>query len=244
MVSQPRSLSPQQGGGAPLVLALETATRRLSVALFEGTTCLDALDDDEDGLHAERLLPAIDSLLRSAGTSVPELAGIALSIGPGSFTGLRIGLATVKGLVFGGTQPVVGVPTLLGLADVADAAVPVRGALLDARRGEAYAGWAAAGSKRLEGEGVYTPEEFAAAVPEHAVLAVGEGAEGFAEALASQRAVELVSPVPACARRIGRIGVEMLSAGAGADSARLSPRYLRRAEAEVVRTGERFEAPG
>ncbi|NNL85753.1 MAG: tRNA (adenosine(37)-N6)-threonylcarbamoyltransferase complex dimerization subunit type 1 TsaB [Myxococcales bacterium] len=242
MVSQPRRLSPTRAEGAPLLLAVETATRRLSVALFEGTTCLDAIDDDENRLHAERLLPAIDGLLHRAGTSVPELAGVALSIGPGSFTGLRIGLATVKGLLFGGTQPVVAVPTLLGLAAATDAGAPVRGALLDARRGEAYAGWCAAGSTKLQGEGVYTPDELAAVVPERAVLAVGEDAGAFGEALASRRSVELLAPVPACARRVGRIGAEILAAGGGGDSERLSPRYLRRAEAEVQRTGERFEA--
>ncbi len=230
MVQEPRGL----------ILAIDTATRRLSVALMDGDACVGRYDDDEKRLHAEGLLPAIEGLLRTAAVSVEELLAFAVSIGPGSFTGLRIGLATVKGLTFGGTQPVVPVPTLLGLAVAADAP-GVRGAVLDARRGEAYAAWLPRGAAALAGEGVYTPESLAAVLPPGATIAVGEDADAFAKSLSGRVEVSLVQPVPTCAERIGKLARPLLAGGVGGPGADLVPHYVRRAEAEVRRTGERFE---
>jgi len=228
--------------GEGCILAIDTATRRLSVAVVSPAGCLASIQDDDDRIHSERLLPAVDSLLRELGLSVRDLAGVALSVGPGSFTGLRIGLATVKGLTFGGGPPVVAVSTLAGLCLATDPSAKVRGALLDARRGEAYAGWCSGQVPRqLANERVYTPEELAAEVPAGCVLAVGEDAESFAEALAQRVSVERIPAVRADAERIGELGLVLLARGEGAPADALVPRYVRRAEAEVKRTGKRFE---
>ena len=88
---------------------------------------------------AESLLPAVEDLLRAAGCELAAIEAFALSIGPGSFTGLRVGIATVKGLAFGTPRPVAPVSTLAALAVGAGRAdVPVV-PMLDARRGEVYA---------------------------------------------------------------------------------------------------------
>jgi tRNA threonylcarbamoyladenosine biosynthesis protein TsaB len=165
----------------------------------------------------------------------------AVSIGPGSFTGLRIGLATLKGLAFGSSRRSVAVPTLEALAQPARGAGPVV-ALLDARRGELYA--AGFDGAAAVPEGVYTPEALARLLPPRCTL-VGEGAQLFGTALRALRgpgvALAPGSLALPRARHVGALAARVLAAGGGGDAAELAPRYLRRAEAEVRRTGLRVE---
>jgi tRNA threonylcarbamoyladenosine biosynthesis protein TsaB len=119
-----------------MILGIETATAQGEVALLEG----DALVGEralEGGAqrHAASLLLAIDALLE--GTSLDAVEGIALSIGPGAFTSLRIGLATALGLCFGTDRWIVPVPTLAALASQAPGDAPVV-PMLDARKGQIY----------------------------------------------------------------------------------------------------------
>jgi tRNA threonylcarbamoyladenosine biosynthesis protein TsaB len=237
---------------APLLLALESATRSASVALLRGEQLLLLRSAGPERDLAEVLLPLVDRVLSEAECSLEAVGGFALTIGPGSFTSLRIGLATVKGLAFGTGRPVAPVSTLeamaLGPALAADrelAVVP----MLDARKGEVYA---AAYTRRGEGlaclveEGVYSPAELAQAL-EGPCLLVGEGAALLGEQLIALCGpeVELGSGASEpLAKAVGRVGARSLASGAGVDAADLVPRYLRRAQAEVVRTGVRFEGPG
>jgi tRNA A37 threonylcarbamoyladenosine modification protein TsaB len=118
--------------------------------------------------------------------------------------------------------------------------------MLDARRGEVYAAGYAGASRRevVVPEGVYTPEELCARIRPPCVL-VGEGAAlcGSAIAAALGEGVALLPPPEgnASARHVGALGVEQLARGSWVLAAQLVPHYLRRAEAEVKRTGERFE---
>lgn len=192
-------------------------------------------------------MPAVDAVLRRAAVSLGEIDAFAVSIGPGSFTSLRVGLATVKGLAFGGSCPVAPVSSLAALAGaVPDAGLPVV-PLLDARRGEFYAAVYAPGGRPAEpilAEGVYTPDALIAALPRRCVL-VGEGAAlcGDAIARALGTGIERSDLRPA-ARHVGVLGARLLAAGGGVAAAGAAPRYVRRAEAEVKRTGERFEPSG
>lgn len=130
------------------LLALDTSTDWLSLALhWRGETICRAWQVQQK--HAELTLPAIQQLLADAGASLGDLQGLALSIGPGSFTGLRIGCGIVQGLAFGFELPVVGVNTLAALA--ADIDQPNVLAVLDARMGELYvAGFAQADGVQRE----------------------------------------------------------------------------------------------
>jgi len=197
---------------------------------------------------AESLLPGIDAVLREASLALGDIEGFAVSIGPGSFTGLRVGLATVKGLCFGNERPVAAVPTLAALgAGAADDGLPVVG-LLDAQRGEVYAAlFRFPGPEALpeEGEpalGVYTPDALAARLPERCHL-VGEGLGVCGERLRELGGPGVVLGAPRAARAfdVGRLGRRMLARGEGMAAADLVPRYVRRAQAEVDRTGARFE---
>jgi tRNA threonylcarbamoyladenosine biosynthesis protein TsaB len=228
------------------LLAIESATGPASAVLWRAGETRDEEAAAPEAGPSAALLPAIDRLLRRAGVGVRELAAFAIAIGPGSFTGLRIGVATLKGLAFGSPAPVAAVSTLAGLARGAGPGPEPVVALLDARRGEVYAGAFQREGEQADAslsEGVYTPEELIARLPPRCRL-IGDGA-----ALVHGRLAAALGPEVTLAREgglrarpVAELGARLLAQGAGIPAAELVPRYLRRAEAEVRRTGERFEA--
>ncbi len=238
------------------LLAFETATRVASVALLRDGELLGEKLGPSEQTTAESLLPSLDELFADCGLTLDSVDAFAVSVGPGSFTGLRVGIATLKGLAFGGGRPVAPVPTLAALArTVSDPSHPSAAsepvvAMLDARRGDVYAAAyaASAGSPAREilAEGVYSREDLVRKLPPACVL-VGEGVlvcgEWLRERLGSGVRVQPPPASDARARHVAVLGAALLAAGRGVDVAELVPRYLRRAEAEVKRTGERFEGP-
>jgi len=128
--------------GRCVVLGVETATAVGGAAVVEvreGTIQLVAELRIGAGQYAERLMGVIDHVLRQAGLTVHALDGFAFSSGPGSFTGLRIGLATVKGLAQATGRPVLPVPTLEAMAMTAPAGTSLICPMLDARQHEVFA---------------------------------------------------------------------------------------------------------
>lgn len=119
-----------------VLLAIDTAAPRLQLALLRDDDRLDTLVEDMATGQAERLFPALGELLARAGARYADLTRVAVTTGPGSFTGLRIGLSAARGLGLALNIPVLGVPSLLALS-LAARCTPVA-VLLDARRGEAY----------------------------------------------------------------------------------------------------------
>jgi len=232
----------------PLLLAIETATRDTSVALLRGDELIAEACETEGAAAAETLLPAIDRLLRENEVTAADIDAFAVSIGPGSFTGLRVGLATLKGLAFGSDRPVARVPTLTALAWVSPRRDLPVAALLDARRGEMYAAVYDLDDRGPRGrldEGVYAPHELIPHLPPECIL-VGEGASVFGSEIQDQLgAGVVVAGGLVSAAAVGWVGARMLARGEGVSATELVPRYVRRAEAEVQRTGERFEpVPG
>jgi tRNA threonylcarbamoyladenosine biosynthesis protein TsaB len=236
------------GSGRLLLLAVETSCGTPSVALLRGEEVLAEEQAATGRSGAESLLPCVDAVLRRSGVALEEAQAFAISIGPGSFTGLRIGVATLKGLAFGGELPIAPVPSLAVLARGAPVARDPVVALVDARRGEFYAA-----AYRLEGaarepvacepaEGVYTPEQLAPLLPP-ACLLVGEGAGLCGERIRelTRSNVRLEPAAEPHARDVGVLGARRIARGEAVSAAALVPRYVRRAEAEVKRTGRRFE---
>lgn len=121
------------------VLAVDTSTKMGSAALTEDDRLIAQIQLNVEVTHTERLLPAIQILLEQAGWNLENLEGLALAIGPGSFTGLRVGLATMKGFAQAQNLPLVGVSSLLALACNGSAGDQPVLACLDAHRGEVYA---------------------------------------------------------------------------------------------------------
>lgn len=122
----------------PLILSVETATLAGSVALTRGEDVLAAVAGGAKVSHSNTLLKDIDTLLSESHVSLPEIELFAVAIGPGSFTGLRIGIATVKALAVTLDRPCAGIPTLEAVA-VAAGPSPRTVALLPAGRGEVFA---------------------------------------------------------------------------------------------------------
>ncbi len=200
---------------------------------------------------SETLLPAIDALLRRTRCELAAIEAFAVCAGPGSFTGLRVGIATVKGLAFGSGIPVAAVSTLAALALRAPRTRDPIVALLDARREEVYAASFARSEGALEPgdlpEGLYTAEELTLRLPARCVL-VGDGVAVCGERIRAALGPGVRQLPPprgrVRARDVGLLGFRLLERGEGLDPADLVPRYLRRAEAEVRRTGERTEPRG
>lgn len=121
----------------PVTLAVDTAAPRLQIGLLKPDGSADVSVDDIATGHAELIFERIAALLVRNGLGYADLARIVTTTGPGSFTGLRIGLSAARGIGLARGLPVVGVPSLLAISLSAPAGKPVS-VLLDARRGEAY----------------------------------------------------------------------------------------------------------
>ena len=218
------------------VLAVDTSTMAGGVALLEGSRVVGESLLDVRTTHSERLMLAVDRALTDAGWRADSLDGFAVTVGPGSFTGLRIGLAAVKGLAFALGRPIAAVPTLdamaAGLPWTTRAVCPV----LDARKSEVYASlyrWDGLAMRREWEYLALSPEALAARLGEP-VLGIGDGA-----ALITSPWMTLVEPVrrgPSAAV-VGWLGHERLRRGETVDAAALVPLYLRPSEAELKRRG-------
>ena len=123
-----------------LILSLDTSTQNCSVALHENGQLITQELVSEEGSHSKALTLLIEKVMKTAGLELSELSAVAVSNGPGSYTGLRIGLATAKGICFALDKPLICLPTLQVLASAVDAtAGSLLLPLLDARRMEVYA---------------------------------------------------------------------------------------------------------
>ncbi|MBU4310439.1 tRNA (adenosine(37)-N6)-threonylcarbamoyltransferase complex dimerization subunit type 1 TsaB [bacterium] len=120
------------------ILGIETSTMTGSIALMDEERLIAEYTLNLRETHSSRLMPAIDRILKDASLTIKDLNGIAVSLGPGSFTGLRIGIATAKGLAQGLDIPIVGIPTLDGLAFNLSHCKDLICPILDARKGEVY----------------------------------------------------------------------------------------------------------
>jgi tRNA threonylcarbamoyladenosine biosynthesis protein TsaB len=220
------------------VLGLDTATRRASVGLLvDGAIAAEGAR--EDGRHATSLLPLIDEVLRAAGCAVGDLDGIAVSAGPGSFTGLRIGLSVAKGLAWAAQVPLVGVSTLEALVRTLE---PRRGTvhtLLDARKGEIYAACFESGPsgwERRMADAVTTPEALLPALKAPCTI-LGDAVLAYGAWFSSRLGNALtVLPWAAYAPRgasVAELGAARLRNGAVTPLRDLEPYYARLPDAQL-----------
>ncbi len=212
------------------VLALDTATEACSVALLTDDDLVGRSAEVGRG-HAEQVLGMVDAVLAEAGISLAKLDGIAASIGPGAFTGVRISVAVAQGLCFGANLPVVPVTTLEALAlQAMQGGMSHALACLDARMGEVYWGCfasdaahalVACGAPRVgSAAGVKLPDA-------GRYRGIGRGFAAYPELAALARLESVQSNALPDAREMARIGTVRLLAGAGMDPADLRPQYLR-----------------
>jgi tRNA threonylcarbamoyladenosine biosynthesis protein TsaB len=221
------------------ILAFDTSTEYCSVALWR-----DGAVDTREALagqrHSQLLLPMVDELLRHHGVSVRALDGIAFGHGPGSFTGLRIGCGVAQGLALGAGLRVVGVDTLLAMAQATGAGRAV--CCLDARMGEIYhaayrradAGW-----DSVHSPGLCAPGE-APALPAGSWTGCGSGFAAHGAALKQRYAGCLSTVLPDIfphARHIAQLAAREFEAGRSVSAAQALPVYIR--DKVALKTTER-----
>jgi tRNA threonylcarbamoyladenosine biosynthesis protein TsaB len=221
-------------------LALDTATAFASVAVGEPPEARSTTLLEGPRTHAGGIVELIDRTLRASGLAVADLAGIVVSDGPGSFTGLRIGWAAAKGLAQERELPLVTIPALAAAAASAAAVlgpVPIA-ACFDALRGQIFGAVYVLRPERLEvvvAPGLWTPEELIAATPERPRAAVGDGAVRYSAALEQWTGARTLD-----VRALRPTGASLLAlqslAGVGRrieDPATAEPDYGRPAEAQA-----------
>lgn len=227
------------GSPSSPVLGIDTATHTVSVAVADAHGHLLAQGTLDASGRSDDLLVLIDDVCRRANVAPRELAAVAVGAGPGSFTGLRIGMATAKGIAFAAGCPLWLASSLHALAEEAAAELAPASlvvAALDARRGEVYCGfYGGPALTALAPEQVVPPEQLAETVariaaPGAVVSYCGDALESYPEALAAATASWLSKPRTPGALSVIRLALR----GARHDDLTSGrPAYLRLAEAEV-----------
>lgn len=191
----------------------------------------------ESRSHTVSLPRLVERTLAAAGLVIADVDALAVSIGPGSFTGLRVGLALAKGLAFAGRLPLVGVPTLEALAWAADAAPGERiCAALDARKQEVYAALfdaSADGPRRLTPDMALRPADLAARLEPRCVL-VGDASDVHGAVLGVRAVVRPFATHHPRGGIVARLGAARLARGDADDVGALEPTYVRAPEAELA----------
>lgn len=225
-----------------LTLALDTSSLAGSVAVLRDESLLGVVSTRGAENYSSRLFRHLDFLLQDLSLALNDFDLFAVSAGPGSFTGLRVGLAAAKGWAEVYAKPVAGVSALEAVAAQSASASRVLVPVLDARRGQFYFGAYrnAPGERALEGdERVASPDEFVECIAE----------------LSAAGSLTIVSPDPALLRNvmprlkadhaqlhivsavlaptIGRLGLERARRGSVSDSLALDANYVRRSDAEL-----------
>lgn len=225
-----------------LILAIDTSGRHGSIALCRGdgdSFEVLQLTSLEGGTYSAQLLPQIAETLQQNSLNKTDVDGFVVVSGPGSFTGLRVGLSTVKGLCEVLRKPLATVSMLEAVVLTHGPAGASTIAVLDAGRGEIYVGEyrLSSGRATLVREYIAKLDEFAAQPPVVSgdLLTVdAKVAEGLQ---AANRNVILVAPVNA--GEIGRIGIRKLMAGETDDPATIDVNYIRRSDAEIFSTAKK-----
>lgn len=222
------------------ILGIDTSTTHVGVALGVDGAVVAHTSDPAERRHAEMLVPAIDALLRDAGARPGDLDALAVGIGPGLFTGLRVGVTTAIVMARALDVPVVAVPTLdlLALPHAADGRIVAP--VVDAKRREVFSATYATGPDgvvRRTDDAVGPAVDVADALDALGldVLVVGDGAAAFPDAFAGRDRLEVAGPehaVPSVPTLVLR-AFDDLAAGLAVDADAVRPRYLRKSDAEL-----------
>ncbi|MEA2624123.1 MAG: tRNA threonylcarbamoyladenosine biosynthesis protein TsaB [Candidatus Binatota bacterium] len=219
------------------VLGIDTATAVATAGVFAGGRLVSERSDFVPGRHAGRLPDLVSSVLRDAGLDVGDLSGVAVSVGPGSFTGLRVSIGLAQGMAFASATPLVGVSTLEALAAAAPLACGWIAVCLDARKGEVYLALfrrSDDGVERVTADLALPPEAAVCRIEllEGDVAIVGDAAETHGEAFHALaiRAVPFRDVHPR-GGIVARLGSGRTPA---ADPGEVLPRYVRASAAEMA----------
>ncbi|OQY34652.1 MAG: tRNA (adenosine(37)-N6)-threonylcarbamoyltransferase complex dimerization subunit type 1 TsaB [Anaerolineaceae bacterium 4572_5.1] len=205
-----------------MLLAVDTSTRAIGVALYDGSRVLSAETWVSDNYHTVELAQSVADNLSRVGVEPEDLEAVAVALGPGSFTGLRIGLAFAKGIAFPRGLPLVGIPTLDVVASSQALNTIPLAAVLQAGRKRLAVGW------YIPGEGSWQSSN---ELENLSIEELGEK-EAIREALKDNTNAVLASPAHALRNPafLAELAWERLQAGDVDDAATLSPIYLHRGD--------------
>ncbi|MFC3196633.1 tRNA (adenosine(37)-N6)-threonylcarbamoyltransferase complex dimerization subunit type 1 TsaB [Parapedobacter deserti] len=219
-----------------VILQIETATQVCSIALAANGVTIVSHDVDEPNVHAAKLTLLIMEVMRSNGLSFSDLAAVAVSKGPGSYTGLRIGVSTAKGLCYAADLPLIGVDTLAGMAEgfLASYAGQIDEntrlcPMIDARRMEVYS---AVYSDQLEPirptrAVIIDDQSFDSLAPHQRTILFGSGVDKLVERFAGHEQVTVVPGFKNSAGHLSRLAYRALADGLLEDVAYFEPYYLK-----------------
>jgi len=217
-----------------VILALETATPRGSVALVAGGEARAEAFLPPGPRTSGSYLSAVEALFAAAGATTGDVSAVAVSAGPGAFTGLRVGMSAAKGFCYGWGVPLVPVPTLLALAHRFPGEGRIVCPVQDARRGEVYAAlfrWNGGELARLSPDMAIAPALLPGRIPDGDVLLCGDGVTPFGalfrEALGDRAILVLGEEGLPHASAVGIVGERIFREDGGEDPGAAVPFYLR-----------------
>ncbi len=221
------------------ILSVDTTTPSGSVAVLADQRLVGEMSVESPSTHSTRLLSSINTLLESLDLRIQDINGFAVTPGPGSFTGIRIGLSTVKAFAFASGKPVALVSSLKALAlKAVNPRAPLVVPMLDAKKGEIYACLFEMRKEKLVEmipQGAYSADRFLSLLPaRRTVQFVGNGIE-ICRAKILDRLKDrarFLSRSPFIAYEVGLLGHDILKAGKGVSSTDLEPLYFRKSQAE------------
>ncbi len=226
-----------------LILSLETSTTVCSVALHKQGVLLDTLEDHTPNSHSALLTVLMENILKKQKLEVNELDAIAVSIGPGSYTGLRIGASVAKGLAYGAEIPVIAIPTLKVIAsalsesgnEIDDSALICP--MIDARRMEVYS---AIYSQSLEAIEDVAPkivdgDSYKDILDKNKIYFCGNGSQKCKEVILNNNAIFIDDIYPS-AKMMGKLVYEKFQNKEFEDVAYFEPFYLKSAAVTVPKS--------
>jgi len=222
------------------VIGIDTSTSCGAVGLIDDGEILSDYLLNIPVTHSERLLGAIEFVLKEARCSIGDVGGWAISLGPGSFTGLRIGVSTVKGLAFATGIPVAGVSTLDALGSQVSPTPYLICPILDARKKEVYTAFYRYGEGNILGrqsdDQALRPEDLVKKIKERTIF-LGDGVRTYRDFLLHSLPSQAIFPAAPVhvlhGSMVAKLGLELLKKGKHLSVSTLSPIYIRPSEAEV-----------
>jgi tRNA threonylcarbamoyladenosine biosynthesis protein TsaB len=224
------------------ILALDTATLVSSVALATKDTLLAEITLQTKKTHSELLMPHIAKLMDMAEVAKSDIKAVAVSIGPGSFTGLRIGLSTAKTLAYAMNIPLVGVSTLAAMAYGCPVPEVILAPMLDAQKGNVYQAlfeWQQGELREIQPAVVMKVDTALEQLCQYdrPVVLLGEAAVLYREKIKGIKRNLILAEPHVIIQRAGSVaglGFKLLEQGVEDDVMKLEPLYIRRSEAEVL----------
>ncbi len=222
------------------VLAVDTTSDSGSTAILDGDVLRAFVGFSKKPGYAQKLLPTVERMLEELSLELSDIDGFAVAAGPGSFTGLRIGIATMEGLSYATKRPVVGISSLEATAHRYRFVTGWVAPILDARRREVFGALYEANGRELKE--VVAPvcesaERFLARLPKEPVLVAGTATLVYHELLSHESQGHLQSAASSffLAEEVARLGSERLEKGSSAPLGSLEAIYLRPSDAEMAR---------